>query len=166
MRGWESRARLAVTDLQAQLYSKKWIIWNKATEYLLYSASFILWCGHSSQIIEERETHKRPYLCSHGLNIFKVASVLLKHDGPLVEEPLERHIQGRVMRGLTAQHHALPHRHLHPVGAELHTHGICKHNAAALSPQANPDRPSWCSIWLWATRKSKKGSPNRNKQSL
>lgn len=69
-----------------------------------------------------------------------MAAVLLEVDGSLVEEPLEGHVQRGVVRGPAAQHHALSHRHLHFAGAELHTHGVCKHKAAALSPQANPGR--------------------------
>lgn len=42
------------------------------------------------------------------------------------------------MCGLTAQHHALSYGNLHPVWAQLHTHGICKHKVAAVLPQANP----------------------------
>jgi len=75
--------------------------------------------------------------CSYCLDVFKVATILSKIDGFLVEEPLEGHIQRRVMRGLAAQHHALPHGHFHSVRAELHTHGLWKHKAATLSPQAN-----------------------------
>lgn len=69
----------------------------KATEYLLYNS--ILHpssCGVGTVVgsfIRWKPIRKQPYLCSHCLNIFKVASVLLKCDGPLVEEPLERHIQ-------------------------------------------------------------------------
>lgn len=53
------------------------------------------------------------------------------------------------MCGLTAQHHALSDSHLHSARAELHTHGIWKHKAATLSPQANPKLPSEIWIWLW-----------------
>lgn len=80
------------------------------------------------------------YSCSYCLDEFKVAvaaAVVLEGDWPLVEEPLEGHVQRGVVRGLAAQHHALAHRHLHPARAQLHAHGICKHKAAALSPQAN-----------------------------
>lgn len=82
------------------------------------------------------------YSRSYCLDEFKVATVLLEGDGPLVEEPLEGHVQRGVVRRLAAQHHALPHSHLHPARAELHTHGIWKHKAATLSPQANPEPPS------------------------
>lgn len=64
-------------------------------------------------------------------------AVVLEGDWPLVEEPLEGHVQRGVVRGLAAQHHALAHCHLHPTRAQLHAHGICKHKAAALSPQAS-----------------------------
>lgn len=66
-----------------------------------------------------------------------MAAVVLKVDRFLVEEPQESHIQRRVMRGLAAQHHALPHRHLHSAWTQRHTHGLWKHKAAALSPQDN-----------------------------
>lgn len=75
-----------------------------------------------------------------------MAAALLESDGPLVEEPLEGHVQRRVVRGLAAEHHALPDGHLHPVRAELHAHGICKHKAAAPSPQAQPGSLRPCPI--------------------
>lgn len=108
----------------------------------------------------------QPYLWSHCLNVFKVASILLKSDGSLVEEPLERHIQWSVMCGLTAQHHTLSYGHLHHVRAKLHTHGICKHKTAALSPQANPDFPLRCSIWLWTAWKSENESQTETKRTF
>lgn len=67
-----------------------------------------------------------------------MAAILLKVDRSLVEEPLESHVQRGVVRRLAAQHHALPHGHFHSAGAKVHTHGLWKHKAAALSPQANP----------------------------
>lgn len=79
------------------------------------------------------------YSHSYCLDVFKVAAVLLEVDRPLVEEPLEGHVQRGVVRGLAAQHHALAHGHLHSGWAQLHAHGLWKHKAAALSPQANPE---------------------------
>lgn len=174
----ESRACRTCTDPLVWLYSKnkssgnkRWVknesytwVWNM--NCLLCSISLIVRCRYRRWIIYKQIINEQPYLCSHCLNVFKVASILLKCDGSLVEEPLECHIQGCVMRGLTAQHHALSHGHLHPVRAELHTHGICKHNAAALSPQANPDLLRWCSNWLWATWKSKKETQTEIKRTF
>lgn len=114
----------------------------------------LVWFLFQLIVFFQQICYELPYLWSQCLNVFKVASVLLKSDGSLVEEPLERHIQWSVMCGLTAQHHALSYGHLHPVRAKLHTHGICKHKTAALSPQANPDFLWRCSIWLWITWKS------------
>lgn len=70
------------------------------------------------------------------------------------------------MCGLTAQHHALSYGHLHPVRAKLHTHGLCKHKTAALSPQANPDFLWRCSIWLWTTWKSENETQTETKRTF
>lgn len=57
------------------------------------------------------------YSCSYCLDVFKVVAVLLKVDWFLVEEPLESHIQRRVMCRFAAQHHTLPHGHFHSARA-------------------------------------------------
>lgn len=94
------------------------------------------------------------YSCSYCLDVFKVSAILLEVDWSLVEEPLESHIQRCVVCCLAAQHHALPHSHLHSARAKIHTHGLWKHKAAALSPQANPELVSSSCIWLWHRRQT------------
>lgn len=94
------------------------------------------------------------YSCSYCLDGFKVAAILLKVDWFLVEEPLESHVQRRVVCGLAAQHHTLPYGHLHSARAKHHTHGLWKHKTAALSPQAHPKLALSSCDWLQRERRS------------
>lgn len=96
------------------------------------------WYSKFCQKLNGVDRYYASYSGSYCLDVLKVAAVSLEADWLLVEEPLKSHVQRCVMCRPAAQHHALPHGDLHSARTELHTHGLCKHKAAALSPQANP----------------------------